>query len=144
MNHARVGIGVFIFKDGKFLVGHRQGSHGAGTWALPGGHLEFGESFEETTVRETAEESGIEVNNIRFGAVTNDIFEEENKHFVTVWMIADWKSGEPQLLEPKKCKEWRWVDFDTLPEPLFLGWKQLFASEFLEDIKKQLKTQFVS
>lgn len=45
MNQARVGIGVFIFKDGKFLIGHRHGSHGADTWALPGGHLDFGESF---------------------------------------------------------------------------------------------------
>ncbi len=139
MNEARVGIGVFIFKDGKFLIGHRQGSHGAGTWALPGGHLDFGENFEQTALREVAEENGLEIENVRFCAVTNDIFEEENKHYVTIWMASDWKSGEPEILEPNKCLEWRWVDFDSMPEPLFLGWTQLFDSEFIDDIKTMLK-----
>jgi 8-oxo-dGTP diphosphatase len=37
----RVGIGVFVFKDGKFLIQRRKGSHGTGTWSIPGGHLEF-------------------------------------------------------------------------------------------------------
>ncbi len=138
MNQARVGVGVFIFKNGKFLIGHRQGSHGEGTWAVPGGHLEFGEEFEQTAAREIAEENGLKIENIRFGAVTNDIFKVENKHYVTIWMISDWKSGEPEILEPHKCLEWRWVDFDSMPEPLFLGWKQLFKSQFIDDIKEQL------
>ncbi len=139
MSEARVGIGVFIFKDGKFLIGHRQGSHGEGTWAIPGGHLEFGESFEQTAIREVSEENGLQIENLRIGAVTNDIFEAENKHYVTVWMTSHWKSGEPEILEPHKCLEWRWVDFDTLPQPLFLTWNQLFDSQFLDDIKEQLQ-----
>ncbi len=139
MSEARVGIGVFIFKNGKFLIGHRQGSHGEGTWALPGGHLEFGESFEQTAVREVLEENGLQIENLKIGAVTNDIFEVENKHYVTIWMTSHWKSGEPEILEPHKCLEWRWVDFDTLPKPLFLAWNQLFDSQFLDDIKEQLQ-----
>lgn len=139
MNEARVGIGVFVCKDGKFLIGHRKGSHGEGTWALPGGHLEFGESFEQTAEREVKEENGLAIESIGFGAVTNDIFEKENKHYVTIWMISQWKSGEPEILEPHKCLEWRWVDFDSLPEPLFLTWYQLFESDFIESIKQKLK-----
>lgn len=139
MSEARVGIGVFIFKNGKFLIGHRQGSHGEGTWAIPGGHLEFGESFEQTAIREVAEENGLHIDNLKIGAVTNDIFESENKHYVTVWMTSHWRSGEPEILEPHKCLEWRWVDFDTLPQPLFLTWNQLFDSQFLDDIKAQLR-----
>jgi 8-oxo-dGTP diphosphatase len=54
-NRPKVGIGVFIFKDGKFLMGCRKGTHGAGTWSVPGGHLEFGESFEECAEREALE-----------------------------------------------------------------------------------------
>lgn len=42
----RVGIGVFIFKNNKFLMGCRKGAHGEGTWSIPGGHLEFGESMD--------------------------------------------------------------------------------------------------
>jgi 8-oxo-dGTP diphosphatase len=134
----RVGIGVFVFKDGRFLMQQRQGSHGAGSWSVPGGHLEFGESFEETAAREVAEETGITIKNIRFGAVTNDIFPDENKHYVTIWMLSDWESGEPYITEPDKCIAQAWETFDSLPEPLFIPWKQLLQSQFIDDIKQQL------
>ncbi len=137
---ARIGIGVFIFKDGKFLMGKRMGSHGEGSWSVPGGHLEFGESFADTAKREVLEETGVNIKNVRFGAVTNDYFENEQKHYVTIWMLADHESGEATILEPEKFVNQGWFDFDTLPEPLFLPWKQLLNSEFIESIKKSLKS----
>lgn len=42
MSSPRIGVGVLIFRDGKLLLGKRRGSHGAGDWSAPGGHLEFG------------------------------------------------------------------------------------------------------
>ena len=42
MKEIRVGVACFIFKDGKFLMGQRLGSHGDSTWSIPGGHQEFG------------------------------------------------------------------------------------------------------
>lgn len=137
--NARVGVGVFIFKNGKFLMGQRRGSHGADTWAVPGGHLEFGENFEETAEREVMEETGLKIKNIRFGAVTNDHFKDEDKHYVTVWLLSDWASGKEKIMEPHKCSSMRWFDFDSLPEPLFLTWQQLLKSEFINPIKKVLK-----
>jgi ADP-ribose pyrophosphatase YjhB (NUDIX family) len=47
-----VGLGVLVVRDGKVLVGQRRGSLGAGEYALPGGHLEHGEGFEECAARE--------------------------------------------------------------------------------------------
>ncbi|KAN0065133.1 hypothetical protein ACQY0O_001630 [Thecaphora frezii] len=56
----RVGVGVLVLNErGRILLGKRTGSHGAGTLALPGGHLELHESFEECAVREVLEETGI-------------------------------------------------------------------------------------
>jgi len=135
----RVGIGVFVIKEGKFLLLKRQGAHDSGSWSLPGGHLEFGESFEDTAKRETLEESGLTIKNVRFCAVTNDIFTKENRHYVTVWVISDWESGENTIMEPHKCSAQAWHTLDDLPEPLFLTWNQLFASEFYEQIKSELK-----
>lgn len=138
--HVRVGIGVFVFKDGTFLMQQRYGAHGAGSWSIPGGHQEFGESFEDTARREVAEETGLEITNIRFGAVTNDHFEEENKHYVTVWVLSDWLSGDEEIMEPEKCIAQKWHTFEDLPKPLFLPWKQLLASQFIDDIKQALQS----
>ena len=135
----RVGVGVFMLRDGKFLVQQRLGSHGEGTWSLPGGHLEYGETPEDTAHREALEETGCEIKNVHFAAVTNDFFEAEGKHYITWWVISDWKAGEPRIVEPNKCTSQMWTDFDNLPEPLFLPWRQLLNSEFIENIKQELE-----
>lgn len=118
-SHVRVGIGVFVFKDGKFLMQQRQGAHGSGSWSVPGGHLEYGESFEETAHREVLEETGVKIQNVRFGAVTNDYFNDESKHYVTIWMLSDWSSGKESITEPDKCVAQGWYTFNNLPSPPF-------------------------
>ncbi len=113
----KVGLGVIVFKDGKVLLGKRKGSHGAGEYAFPGGHLEFGESFEECAKREVKEETGMEISNVRFLRLMN-LKAYQDKHYVDVGLIADWKSGEPRCMEPDKCDGWQWYDLAYLPQPL--------------------------
>ena len=131
-NRPKVGLGVFIIKDGKVLLGKRKNSHGGGTWCFPGGHLEFNESWEDCAMRETREETGLEIRNIRFGTITNDIFEKENKHYVTICMVADYVSGEAKIAEPEKCEEWRWFEWNDkkLPKQLFLSQQNLLKQKF--------------
>ncbi len=116
----KVGVAVFIMKDGTFIMGHRIGAHGADTWGLPGGHLEFGETWEECVVRETSEEVGLTIKNIRFLAATNDVFVTEAKHYITIFMLADWAGGTAQILEPDRCKEIAWFTYETMPKHVFL------------------------
>lgn len=117
----KVGIGVTIFKNGKVLLGRRKvKGHDENVYASPGGHLEFGESFEDCVRREVMEETGMEVDNIRLVTFAN-LLHWPGKHYVDVGFDADWKAGEPQLLEPDKCDHWGWYDIDNLPQPLMMG-----------------------
>lgn len=119
MSSPQVGVGVLIVKDSRVLLGKRKGSHGAGTWSAPGGHLEFGESIEACAQREVLEETGLEIQDLRHGPFTNNIFEADNKHYVTAFVFARIAGGEAQVLEPDKCEGWAWFDWAELPEPLF-------------------------
>ncbi|MBN2280201.1 MAG: NUDIX domain-containing protein [Candidatus Marinimicrobia bacterium] len=124
-NRPKVGIGVIIRKEGKILLGKRINAHGEGTWSFPGGHLEFGESWQECALREVKEETGLRIKNIRFFKATNDIFKKEQKHYITLFMECEYESGELQNLEPDKCEKWDWFDWNDLPGNLFLPIKNL-------------------
>ena len=126
----RVGVGVFVRQHGRILLGKRRGSHGEGTWALPGGHLEFGEELDACVRREIREETNLDVENIRFATITNDIFEGSERHYLTVYMVCDYAGGALENLEPHKCEEWRWFGWDELPRPLFLPCENLLKTPF--------------
>jgi 8-oxo-dGTP diphosphatase len=125
MKFPRVGVAALIIRNGRVLLIRRKGAHGEGSWSTPGGHLEFGEIPEQCAIRETREEVGIEIANVRFAAVTNDIFKESGKHYITLWMQADWLSGEPGIAAENEVAELGWFDWDCLPFPLFLPFENL-------------------
>ena len=119
-----------ILKDGKTLLALRKGSHGAGEYAFPGGHLEFGESFEQAAKRETLEESGITIKNVQFATTTNDIYNNEEKHYITIFLISEYDHGEARIMEPEKASEMDWFEWKDLPSPLFLPVQTLVDSGF--------------
>jgi 8-oxo-dGTP diphosphatase len=125
MKRPSVGVGVFVFKDGKFLLGKRVGSHGYGTWCVPGGYLEYGETFEECAAREVMEETGIKIKNIKFYTSVNNIFKDEDHHSITIFMFSDWAAGKPKVTEPDKFIDIGWYNFKNLPKPLFLALEEL-------------------
>lgn len=120
MKRPVVGVGVLVRKDGKYLLGKRIGQHGKNTWSVTGGHLEFGETFEDCAFRETLEESGVKIKNIKFLTAVNNVFKSEVHHSITIFMTADWQSGQPTTSEPDKIVELGWYDLSNHPEPLFL------------------------
>ncbi|MET8152510.1 NUDIX hydrolase [Actinoplanes sp. NPDC049668] len=122
-----MGVAVFAVRDGAFLMGRRHGAHGAGTWSLPGGHLEFGESFADAARRELLEETGLTIGDPELLAVTNDVFARDGRHSVTLWMVGDEVGGEPAVHEPDKFTDHGWYNLDTLPRPLFQPWRQLLT-----------------
>jgi 8-oxo-dGTP diphosphatase len=130
MEHPKIGVGVILQRDGKVLMQRRKGSHGDGTWSFPGGHMEYGETPQETAKRETMEEVGITLTNLRLGPYTNDIF-DEGKHYLTLFILGEPLPGEePKILEPEKTTELGWFTWEELPVPLFLPVQNLLEQEF--------------
>lgn len=129
-NRPKIGVGAIVIKKGKVLLGKRKNAHGDGTWSFPGGHLEFGESIEDCARRETEEETGLIIDNFEKSVFTNDVFEKEGKHYVTLYAIAEISEGEPVVAEPEKCEEWKWFDWDNLPSPLFIPIENLLKENF--------------
>ena len=124
-DHPRVGVAVIIERNGQVLLVKRKNAHGAGSWAVPGGHLEFGEALEECAVRETREEVGIDISGVRFAAITNDIFPKEGSHYITIWMRAASSEGEPCIAAHREVGEVGWFSWEALPAPLFLPLQNL-------------------
>ncbi|AXH66331.1 hydrolase [Streptomyces phage Satis] len=122
----KVGVSLLIVREfeGKpfVLLGQRKGSHGENEWGTPGGHQEFGESYEDTALNEKTEECGdkLVISRPRFLCLTNmRAYMDQGKHYADVGMVAHWISGDPQLMEPEKCLGWTWHPIDRLPSPLF-------------------------
>ena len=126
----RVGIGVVIENEkGEILLGKRnQEARNAPNhytklaqiwdWQLPGGGLEYGEEFEDCAIRETKEETNLDIHNPRLLCAFND--KDENAHWITIGMLATEHSGEIAVNEPDKFIEWKWFAPDNLPENIFV------------------------
>ena len=101
---------------------------------MPGGHLEMYESWSDCAAREVLEEMNLIITNIKFGHVTNDIMEQEQKHYVTIFMMAECQElvpkgtsttttqqeqpqyQQPQNMEPHKCEGWKSFTWNELEE----------------------------
>ena len=106
----------------------RAGEYGKGTWSPPGGHVEFGERVLETAIRETMEETGVTIKNLDVLGFTEDI--TPDKHYITVWVCADWASGDLKSSD-LEFTESGFFDVDDLPNPLFISFQNLLEGELM-------------
>ena len=119
----RVGVACLLVGGGAdILVGKRRGSHGSGTWQLPGGHLDHGEEWADCAARECLEETGLRVDPRvgRHVATANNVI--EGRHYITLFIRFDVdvaSVGTPQVQEPDKCECWKWVVYSAaqVPQP---------------------------
>ena len=119
---------MIVLKGDQVLLMRRRNSHGDGTWSSPGGHLEYGESPEACAIRETQEETGLIISYVTCRTITNDRFESEEKHYVTLWMEGRYVSGEPRINSQREMSEVGWFSWNSLPRPLFLPLEHLLEA----------------
>lgn len=125
----KTGTSVILHRGSRVLVGVRQGSHGAGMWAFPGGHIELDDaSLKVAGEREVGQETGITCNIYRPDGIRDDLFTtfdilgaNGTKRYVTTYLTAAYVSGGTFTdnrtitgCEPDKCVEWKWVTLDEL------------------------------
>lgn len=141
MTKPGVGLGILVFNDNnQILLSRRIKAHGNSMYGPPGGHLEFGETFEQCAIREVKEETDLDIENPEFLAITNDVFEAEGKHYISIFMKAKYvEGGVIRNMEPEKAEGWEWFDIANLPNNLFLPLENLFKQQaYGFDIKEMV------
>ncbi|KAF2706436.1 hypothetical protein K504DRAFT_536647 [Pleomassaria siparia CBS 279.74] len=135
--HPRVAVIAIISDDeDRVVAGQRIGLLGTGQWSFPGGHVDQGEELFACAERETLEETGLKIRALKIVAVTNDVFTEANKHYISIFVKCERidPQQQPERIEPNKCKGWFWKSWQDIkaldnshgePQQLFLPVKNL-------------------
>jgi len=94
MKNIRLGCATLVTKGDKVLLGRSNKKHIYGQLVVPGGGVEYGECFCDTSRREILEETGIQIQNIRQVGVYEIVKPDQDNHRVIIFCHADYKSGE--------------------------------------------------
>lgn len=114
-----------VAPDGRFLIVRTH--KWLGTWGVPGGKIDRGETMEAALVREFREETGLSVRDVRFVAVYDAVDSPEfykPSHMVLLNFVCACDGGEVQLSD--EAEAWRWVSAEeALEMPLNTFTRQL-------------------
>ncbi|RMD89716.1 MAG: NUDIX domain-containing protein [Alphaproteobacteria bacterium] len=95
-----IGIGAVVFKDDRVLLVRRGKPPSNGSWSLPGGAQELGETTTEALHRELAEETGIAAEIVGLLDVVDFIARDDQgrvrHHYTLVDYLCRWRSGAPR------------------------------------------------
>lgn len=110
-----VGVGALILNDqGQILMALRgpAARNERGKWEIPGGSVDWGETFEQAIIREVQEEIGVQIEVVELLTVSDHLLPDEGEHWVSPTYICRIVSGEPCIQEPEKCSELGWFTLE--------------------------------
>ena len=113
-----VAVNVAIIHDGKILLTKREDFE---IWILPSGGVEDGESIAQAAIRETKEETGLDVELTRLVGVYSRLSNMSPIH--AVLFAARPIGGEIRCQEGETIAV-EWFAFDEIPSPLSAGHKR--------------------
>lgn len=93
-----VGVGAVVWRGPELLLIQRGKPPRAGSWSLPGGMQELGETVRETAAREVREETGVEISVTHLIDVVDTITRDDDgrvrMQYTLVDFAAEWREGE--------------------------------------------------
>ena len=104
----KVVVGVLVYND-KNEIFLAKSNKWSDEWVVPGGHLEWGESFEECAKRETKEETNLELTDLEFIGIQESILPKKytkKKHMVFVDYCGKFKKGSVKLNDELQEHVW--------------------------------------
>lgn len=121
-----VGIGIIVIRDEHVLLVRRGKPPNIGSWTLPGGAQEVGETVEQAARRELLEETGIAVGALHFAAHVDNIrYDSAGRvqfHYTILDFAARWEAGEP--IAASDVTEAVWAKLDRLAD--FALWSEAY------------------
>ncbi len=113
-SHPMIGVGAVVWRGDQVLLVQRGKPPRQGTWSLPGGRQEWGETVAETARREVFEETGLEIE-VRDVVAVVDLIERDetgqvNMHYTLIDLLAEWRSGEAQAGDDATAVAWVTLD----------------------------------
>jgi 8-oxo-dGTP diphosphatase len=104
-----------IFRDGKVLLVRRARAPGKGTYSLPGGRVEFGETLHVAVQREVAEETSLKIEIVDLAGWREVVpTAEGGGHYVILSFAAHWRAGDVVLNE--ELDDHQWIAPETVGE----------------------------
>ena len=112
-SHPQLAVSAAIFRGDKILLVRRARPPAKGSYSLPGGRVEFGESLHAALHREVAEETALKIDIIGL-AGWHEVLPGStgSGHFLIMSFAARWTFGEPVLNE--ELDDLRWLAPDAL------------------------------
>ncbi len=111
-------VNVAVIHEGKILLTQREDSE---LWILPSGGVEDGESLAQAAIRETKEETGLDVELTRLVGIYSRLGDWSPGHMVL--FAAKPIGGEIKRQEGETIAV-EWFAFDEIPNSLSLGHKR--------------------
>jgi len=111
----KVAVVVFIEQDDKILLVQRGNDPGRGLWAMPAGFVEWNEPPEEAAIRETVEETGLEVE------ITGlmEVFPKLDNGLANIIIAYRAQVTGGTLVAGDDADDAQWFTRDNLPELVF-------------------------
>ena len=122
--------GAIIFNEGKVLVVKQT----SGFYGFPKGHVEKGETEKETAIRETKEETGLDIKIISDKRYTQSYIVKENVHKDVVFFIAKLENNNEKR-QVEELEEILWIDINEV--------ENILTYDSLKELWKEAKKDFL-